>query len=72
MFKIIFVLIGTFVGAGFASGKEVFNFFTIFSYNGLISILIFSLLIFLLIYKCLNEWVFSTKKEVSKCFYQNF
>ena len=54
MFKIIFVLIGTFVGAGFASGKEVFNFFTIFSYNGLISILIFSLLLFLLIYKCLN------------------
>lgn len=54
MFKIIFVLIGTFVGAGFASGKEVFNFFTIYSYNGLISIFIFSILIFLLIYKCLN------------------
>lgn len=54
MLKIIFVLIGTFVGAGFASGKEVFNFFTIFSFNGLISILIFSLLLFLLIYKCLN------------------
>ena len=54
MFKIIFVLIGTFVGAGFASGKEVFNFFTIYSYNGLVSILIFSLLLFILIYKCLN------------------
>ena len=54
MFKIIFVLIGTFIGAGFASGKEVFNFFTVYSYNGLISILIFSILLFLLIYKCLN------------------
>ena len=54
MFKIIFLLIGTFVGAGFASGKEVFNFFTIYSFNGLISIFIFSLLIFLLINKCLN------------------
>ena len=54
MFKIIFVLIGTFVGAGFASGKEVFNFFTCHSYYGIISIFIFSLFLFLLIYKCLN------------------
>lgn len=54
MFKIIFVLIGTFIGAGFASGKEVFNFFTIYSFNGIISIFIFSLFLFLLIYKCLN------------------
>ena len=54
MFKIIFVLIGTFVGAGFASGKEVFNFFTCYSYYGIISIFIFSILLFFLIYKCLN------------------
>ena len=54
MFKIIFVLIGTFVGAGFASGKEVFNFFTVYSFNGLISIFVFSFLLFLLINKCLN------------------
>lgn len=54
MLKIIFVLVGTFIGAGFASGKEIFNFFTIYSINGLISIFIFSLLLFLLIYKCLN------------------
>ena len=54
MFKIIFVLIGTFVGAGFASGKEVFNFFTCYSYYGIISIFVFSLLLFFMIYKCLN------------------
>ena len=54
MFETIFVLIGTFVGAGFTSGKEVFNFFTIYSFNGLISIFIFSILLFGLIYKCLN------------------
>lgn len=54
MFKIIFVLIGTFVGAGFASGKEVFNFFTCYSYYGIISIFIFSILLLFLIYKCLN------------------
>ena len=54
MFKNIFVLIGTFVGAGFASGKEIFNFFTIYSFNGIISIFVFSFLLFLLINKCLN------------------
>lgn len=54
MAKIIFVLIGTFIGAGFASGKEIFNFFTCYSYYGMISIFIFSLLLFLLILKCFN------------------
>lgn len=54
MLKIIFVLIGTFVGAGFASGKEIFNFFTCYSYYSIISIIIFSFFIFLLIFKCLN------------------
>ena len=54
MFKIIFVLIGTFIGAGFASGKEVFNFFTCYSYYGIISVFVFSTFLFILIYKCLN------------------
>ena len=47
MLKIIFVLIGTFVGAGFASGKEVFNFFSVYKFNSFISIIIFSILLFL-------------------------
>lgn len=54
MFDIIFVLIGTFVGAGFASGKEIFNFFTIFNLYSFVSIFIFSLLLFFLIFKCIN------------------
>lgn len=54
MLETIFVLIGTFVGAGFASGKEIFNFFTIYGYYGIISIIIFSFLLFCLIYKCLK------------------
>jgi len=54
MLEIIFVLIGTFVGAGFASGKEVFNFFTYYSCYGIISIFIFAILLFFLINKCLN------------------
>ena len=52
MLKIIFVLIGTFVGAGFASGKEVFNFFSVYKFNSFISIIIFSILLFFVIYKC--------------------
>ena len=82
MFKIIFVLIGTFIGAGFASGKEVFNFFTIYSSNGIISIFIFSILLFYLIYKCLNiktkfkinnynEFIFYLEKKY-KFFTHNF
>lgn len=54
MFSVIFVLIGTFIGAGFASGKEVFNFFTIYSYYGIISIFVFSVFLFFLIRKCLT------------------
>ena len=54
MFKIIFLLIGTFVGAGFASGREIFNFFTIYGLSGIISIFIFSFLLFFLTLKCLN------------------
>ena len=54
MFKIIFLLIGTFVGAGFASGREIFNFFTIYGLSGIVSIFIFSFLLFFLVLKCLN------------------
>lgn len=54
MFDIIFVLIGTFVGAGFASGKEIFNFFTIFNLYSFVSIFVLSLLLFFLIFKCIN------------------
>ena len=35
-------------------GKEVFNFFTIYNLNGIISILFFCVLMFFIIYKILN------------------
>lgn len=54
MINSLFSLIGTFVGAGFASGKEVFNFFSIFGVFSLIGIFIFSFLFFIIIYKILN------------------
>lgn len=54
MLNSLFTLIGTFVGAGFASGKEVFNFFSIFGVYSFIEIIIFSFLFFLIIYKVLK------------------
>ena len=82
MLQTIFVLIGTFIGAGFASGKEVFNFFTCYFNYGLISIFIFGILLFLLINKCLNikstlninsynEFIFYLEKKY-KFFNHNF
>lgn len=49
--KVVFVIIGTIIGAGFASGKEIYLFFVIYGKNGMIGILISSILIGLVIYK---------------------
>ena len=49
--KIVFVIIGTLIGAGFASGQEVYTFFFSFGKKGLIGIFIASLVISLAIYK---------------------
>lgn len=49
MFNIIFLLIGTMIGAGFASGKEIFIFFGKYSYLGIFGIVISSLLFYIVI-----------------------
>lgn len=49
--KIVFVIIATLVGAGFASGKEIFTFFFVYGKLGCVGILISSLIISLVIYK---------------------
>lgn len=49
--KIVFVIIATLVGAGFASGKEIFSFFFIYGKEGIIGIFISSIIISLVIYK---------------------
>ena len=54
MLSSLFVLIGTFIGAGFASGKEIFNFFSIFNIYSFLGILVFSILTFLIVYKTLQ------------------
>lgn len=52
--KIVFVIIGTLIGAGFASGQEMYIFFFSYGIKGIIGILISSLLMGLVISKTLN------------------
>ena len=50
----IFVIIGIIIGAGFASGKEIYTFFFVYGKNGIIGIIISSFLIGYTIYKSLK------------------
>lgn len=52
--KVVFVIIGTFVGAGLASGQEVQTFFFCYGIKGIIGILISSILIGIIINKVLQ------------------
>ncbi len=60
--KVVFVIIGTFVGAGLASGQEVYSFFYINGIKGIIGILISSILIGIITYKVLK---IVTKKNIN-------
>lgn len=52
--SITIVIIGALIGAGFASGQEIFSFFYIYGKNGIYGILIMSILIGIFIYKSLK------------------
>lgn len=54
VFKCIFVIIGAIIGAGFASGKEIYTFFFVYGERGLIGIIVSFLLIGYIIYKSLK------------------
>ena len=49
--KIIFVIIGALIGAGFASGQEIYVFFYAYGMKGIIGIIVSSILIGYIIYK---------------------
>ena len=49
--KVVFVIIGTLIGAGFASGQEVYTFFFSFGIKGLLGIILSSCIIGIIIYK---------------------
>lgn len=51
MFQTIWVIIGALVGAGFASGKEIYLFFYQYGESGKIGILLAALVFLLVIYK---------------------
>lgn len=53
--KAIFVIIGTIIGAGFASGQEIYSFFNIYQENGIIGTIISCALIGIIIFKVLNK-----------------
>ena len=53
IFKIVFVIIGTLIGAGFASGREIYTFFSKFGIAGIFGIAISSSFICLIVYKLL-------------------
>ena len=49
--KVVFVVIGTMIGAGFASGQEMYLFFFSHGINGLIGIFISGILLGFITYK---------------------
>ena len=71
IFKVVFVIIGTLIGAGFASGQEIYTFFFSYGIEGLIGIFISSLILGLVIYKTLRivqEYKIKTYKEFLEVF----
>ena len=67
MFKVILVIIGTLIGAGFASGQEIYIFFYAYGKNGILGIIICTIIMSLIIYKVLkiiNKNNISTYKEL--------
>ena len=54
IFSIVLVIIGALVGAGFASGQEIFSFFYLYGKNGIYGIIIMGILMGILIYKSLK------------------
>ena len=55
MIKAISVIIGTIIGAGFASGQEIYSFFNIYAENGLLGITISSALLGIVLFNILKR-----------------
>ena len=56
--KVVFVIIGTLIGAGFASGKEVYIFFNKYGSLGLLGVVLSGIFISIVIYKGLRPVVY--------------
>ena len=77
--KVSFVIIGTIIGAGFASGQEISAFFNIYGVKGILGIIISNILTGIIIFKVFkivqkkqihnyNEFleVISSNKKINK------
>ena len=65
--KSVSVIVGAVVGAGFASGQEIYSFFNVYNENGLVGIIISSTLLGIIIYKVLkisNNYNVTTYSEL--------
>ena len=67
IYKAIFVIIGTIIGAGFASGQEIYTFFNRYGIQGIIGLILSVTLIGVIIYK-----TFKVILENKICTYQDF
>ena len=71
IFRVVFVIIGTLIGAGFASGQEMYLFFFSYGQKGIIGIFISSILMGFIINKTLllvNKYQIRTYKEFLEIF----
>lgn len=72
--KVVFVIIGTLIGAGFASGQEVYTFFFSFGIKGLYGIFLSSSIIGIIIYKTFKiiyQNNINSYKEFLNCLVKN-
>lgn len=62
IFKVTFVILGTIIGAGFASGQEIVLFFNRYDKKGFIGLIFMSLILMLCIYLTFE---FIIKKDIN-------
>lgn len=51
MLNSVFVIIGTIIGAGFASGREILTFFNVYNWYGFLGLIFSEIIIGFVIYK---------------------
>ena len=66
-FKAIFIIIGTVIGAGFASGQEIYSFFNVYQENGIMGLVLSNVITGFVIYYVLrisNKYSVPNYKEL--------
>ena len=66
IFTTVFVIIGALIGAGFASGQEIYSFFFVYGINGIYGLIITNILLTFLIYKILKVIYYKKTENYSE------